>query len=91
MARRISTSYCLVRHNTTLRLAINQQLKSKGMSAYRLRQLASQEIGFEIDMGNLHNYLKGHKPKQLAQYDLIHGVCKVLGLKVEVKITIDGE
>lgn len=89
MGKRLATMYCILRHNTTLRLAINQQLKSKGMSMYRLRQLASKEVGFEIDLANLHNYLSGTKPKQLSQHDIINGICKVLGLRVELKITID--
>lgn len=87
--KRISTSYCIVRNNTGLRTIIKLRMKKLGITNAELARRAGEAVNFKMDTGNLHNYLTGKNPKCMSQHDVIGGICKVLGLRVTLKIEED--
>lgn len=86
---RVGLKYCIVRQNTTLRLAIRTRIKALGISTNEVLRRASERLGYPLDKSNFSNYLSGKAPKQISQYDLLYGVCPVVGVKVTVKTEID--
>ncbi len=88
---RIGLKYDIVRQNTTLRLAIRTRIKALGISTNEVLRRASERLGYPLDKSNFSNYLSGKAAKAMTQYDLLFGVCPVVGIKVSVKIEIDDE
>ena len=87
--KRLSTSWDLVRHHSGLREIIKLKMKSQGVTNKELADKVGQLLGYRVDTGNLHNYLSGKAVKEVSQWLIINGICKVLGIKVELKITDD--
>lgn len=88
---RVGLKYCIVRQNTTLRLAIRTRIKSMSISTNEVLRRAGEKLGYPIDKSNFSNYLSGKAPKQISQYDLLFGICQVVGIKVSVKTEIEDE
>ena len=86
---RVGLKYDIVRQNTTLRLAIRTRIKALGISTNEVLRLASEKVGYPLDKSNFSNYINGKAPKQISQYDLLYGICQVVGVKVSVKIELD--
>lgn len=89
MIKKASTSWDMVRHSSALREVIKLKMKTSGISNKQLAEMAAKNLGYKVDTGNLHNYLSGKSVKEVSQWLVINGICKVLGIKVELKITDD--
>jgi poly(3-hydroxyalkanoate) synthetase len=89
MAKRLSTSWDMVRHHSALREIIKLKMKSRGLGNKQLAEACEKLMGYRVDTANLHNYLSGKNVKEVSQWLIINGICKVLGIKVELKITDD--
>lgn len=87
--KRISTSYCIVRNNTGLRNIIKLRMRTLKFTNASLAHAVSDTIKFNMDTANLHNYLTGKNPKAISQNDLINGICRVLKLRITLKIEED--
>lgn len=87
--KKLSTSWDILRHHSGLREIIKVKMKSQGIGNKELAERAAKHLGYKVDTGNLHNYLSGKAVKEVSQWLIINGVCRVLGIKVELKITDD--